>query len=136
MAICALRLVLLKGRKVRGLSGSFYRRVGKSAGELRPETLPQSILQTIGTLDHETLFDCFLSISNPPSVHRRKSPVPHLTTGSQHCLPFPLASYDFGFGNAVPKKPDLLKWSFLPLHLSNPLISLVAYDPLLNFILN
>lgn len=79
---------------------------------------------------------CFLSISKPPSVHRRKSPVPHLTTGSQHCLLFPLASYDFGFGNAVPKKPDLLKWSFLPLHLANPLISLAAHDPLLNFILN
>lgn len=68
MAVCALRLVLLKGRKVQGLSNSFYRRVGQSAGKVRPETLPQSILQAIGTLDHETLSDPSASSPFDPSV--------------------------------------------------------------------
>lgn len=31
MAICAVRLVLLMGKKVGGVGGSFYRRIGKSA---------------------------------------------------------------------------------------------------------
>lgn len=53
---------------MQGLSGSFYRRVGKSAGEVRPETLPQSILQAIGTLDHETLSDPSASSPFDPSV--------------------------------------------------------------------
>lgn len=98
-------------------------------------TLPQSTLQAVSTLDQEALFD--LSASSPsvtPQCSREKITSPSFDHRFAVVLSFPLPSglmTLFGFGNTVPKK-----WSFLPLHLANVLISLTAPDLPMDFIIN
>lgn len=120
-----------------------YRRVGKSAGLFglwKPPAIHSSGSRHTWSWGIIWPF-CFLSLSQPPSVLRRKItslPFDHRFTALLFVPTGIWAMTLFGFGNAVPKK-----WSFTPSEVVFPtsssgksLIHWMAPDPWKNFILN